>query len=63
MSRSSIIIREQEEVNMVRVPTHRAPSHPGEMLLREFPEPLGLTQTELAERMEIPFQPRTTPLP
>jgi addiction module HigA family antidote len=41
---------------MVRVPTHRAPTHPGEMLLREFLEPLGLTQTELAERMEIPFQ-------
>jgi len=41
---------------MVRVPTHRAPSHPGEMLMREFIEPLGLTQTELAGRMEIPFQ-------
>lgn len=41
---------------MVRVPTHRAPTHPGEMLLREFLEPLGLTQTDLAERMEIPFQ-------
>lgn len=41
---------------MVRVPTHRAPSHPGKMLLREFLEPLGVTQTELAERMEIPFQ-------
>jgi antitoxin HigA-1 len=26
------------------------------MLLREFLEPLGITQTELAERMEIPFQ-------
>ena len=41
---------------MVRVPTHRAPSHPGAMLLHEFVEPLGLTQTELATRMEIPFQ-------
>jgi antitoxin HigA-1 len=41
---------------MVRIPTHRAPSHPGTMLLREFLEPLELTQTELAERMEIPFQ-------
>ena len=41
---------------MVRVPTHRPPTHAGEMLLREFLEPLGLTQTELAERMEIPFQ-------
>lgn len=26
------------------------------MLLEEFLEPLGVTQTELAERMEIPFQ-------
>jgi addiction module HigA family antidote len=26
------------------------------MLLHEFLEPLGLTQTELATRMEIPFQ-------
>jgi antitoxin HigA-1 len=41
---------------MVRIPAHRAPSHPGTMLLREFLEPLELTQTELAERMEIPFQ-------
>jgi antitoxin HigA-1 len=41
---------------MVRVPTHRAPSHPGQMLLREFLEPLEITQTELAGRMEIPFQ-------
>jgi antitoxin HigA-1 len=41
---------------MVRIPAHRAPSHPGTMLLREFLEPLELTQTELAERMEMPFQ-------
>ncbi|NNF12046.1 MAG: HigA family addiction module antidote protein [Gemmatimonadetes bacterium] len=41
---------------MVRVPTHQPPSHPGAMLLHEFLEPLGLTQTELAQRMEIPFQ-------
>jgi addiction module HigA family antidote len=26
------------------------------MLLREFLEPLEVTQTELAERMEVPFQ-------
>lgn len=41
---------------MVRVPTHRPPTHPGEMLLEEFLEPLGMTQTELAERIEVPFQ-------
>ena len=40
---------------MVSVPTHRAPSHRGEMLRREFLEPPGLTQTEPAERREIPF--------
>lgn len=33
---------------MVRIPTHRAPTHPGEMLLEEFLKPLGVTQTELA---------------
>ncbi|MGW8323990.1 MAG: helix-turn-helix transcriptional regulator, partial [Thermodesulfobacteriota bacterium] len=32
---------------MVRVPTHRAPTHPGEMLREEFLEPLGMTQSEL----------------
>ena len=41
---------------MVRVPTHRPPTHPGEMLLEEFLEPLRITQTELAERIEVSFQ-------
>ena len=41
---------------MVRVPTHRAPTHPGEMLREEFLEPLGMTQSELAERIGVPFQ-------
>lgn len=29
---------------MVRIPTHRPPSHPGEMLLEEFLLPMGITQ-------------------
>ena len=41
---------------MVRVPTHRPPTHPGEMLLEAFLEPLQMTQTELAERIDVPFQ-------
>ncbi len=41
---------------MIRVPTHGAPTHPGEMLAQEFLEPLGLTQSELAERIGVPFQ-------
>jgi hypothetical protein len=32
------------------------PTHPGEMLLREFLEPLGVSQVEAARRMNIPFQ-------
>ena len=41
---------------MVRVPTHRAPTHAGELLREEFLEPLGITQSELAERIGVPFQ-------
>ena len=38
------------------LPTHRPPTHPGEMLLKEFLEPLGVSQVEAATRMNIPFQ-------
>ena len=41
---------------MIRVPTHRPPTHPGEMLLKEFLEPLGVSQVDAATRMNIPFQ-------
>ena len=38
------------------LPTHRPPTHPGEMLLKEFLEPLGVSQVEAAERIRVPFQ-------
>ncbi len=41
---------------MVRIPTHRTPTHPGEMLLEEFLVPMGLTQRELAARIGVPYQ-------
>ena len=41
---------------MIRVPTHRPPTHPGEMLLEEFLTPLGLTQRELADAIHVPYQ-------
>ncbi len=41
---------------MVRIPTHRAPTHPGEMLLEEFLKPMGLTQRELANAILVPYQ-------
>lgn len=40
---------------MVRIPAHRAPTHPGEMLREEFLKPLGLTQTELAARLGVAY--------
>ncbi|MGH8535542.1 MAG: HigA family addiction module antitoxin [Gammaproteobacteria bacterium] len=41
---------------MVRIPTHRSPTHPGEMLLEEFLNPTGLTQRELADAIHVPYQ-------
>jgi addiction module HigA family antidote len=38
-----------------RLPRHRPPTHPGELLLEEFIRPLGITQTELANRLGISF--------
>jgi addiction module HigA family antidote len=41
---------------MVRIPTHRAPTHPGEMLLEEFLNPMNLSQRELADGIRVPYQ-------
>jgi len=37
------------------LPSHRIATHPGKILLREFLEPLGLTQAELARSLAIPL--------
>jgi addiction module HigA family antidote len=41
---------------MVRIPTHREPTHPGEMLAEEFLNPMGLSQRELADGIRVPYQ-------
>ncbi len=41
---------------MVRIPTHREPTHPGEMLREEFLLPLGMTQRDLASAIRVPYQ-------
>jgi addiction module HigA family antidote len=41
---------------MIRVPTDRTPTHPGEMLLEEFLNPMELTQRELAQAIHVPYQ-------
>ncbi len=41
---------------MIRIPKNRPATHPGEILLEDFLRPMGLTQTELAESIHVPFQ-------
>jgi len=41
---------------MVRTPTHRRPTHPGEMLNEEFLKPMGITQSQLADAIGVPYQ-------
>lgn len=42
---------------MIRIRTPRAPTHPGKMLQLEFLEPMGLTQRDLANAIQVPYQP------
>jgi antitoxin HigA-1 len=44
-----------EQLVSRRLPRQRPPTHPGEMLLEEFVKPLGVTQTEFANRLGISF--------
>lgn len=41
---------------MIRIPTERPPTHPGEMLLAEFLQPMGISQKELADAIQVPYQ-------
>ena len=41
---------------MIRIPAHRTPTHPGEMLSEEFLKPMGLTQRQLADSIHVPYQ-------
>lgn len=41
---------------MIRVPTNRPATHPGEILREEFLVPMGLTQKQLADAIHVSFQ-------
>jgi len=38
------------------LPENRKPTHPGRILLQEFLEPAGITQTELSDELDISVQ-------
>lgn len=40
---------------MRRLPKNRRPTHPGEVFLEDFLNPLGITQKEAAARLRIPY--------
>ena len=41
---------------MVNSPSNKIPTHPGEMLAKEFLEPMGITQRDLADGIHVPYQ-------
>ena len=41
---------------MIRVPTHREPTPPGEILLEKFLKPMGMTQKDLSNAIHVPYQ-------
>ena len=53
---SSNQLDNRSKVVIMRIPTHREPTHPGEMLLEEFLVPLRLTQKELSKAIHVPYQ-------
>jgi len=40
---------------MTRLPTHRPPTHPGEMLMEEILKPLGVSQTDFAKHIGVSY--------
>ena len=40
----------------MHVPTHREPTHPGEMLREEFLLPMEISQRDLANAIHVPYQ-------
>jgi addiction module HigA family antidote len=40
----------------MRIPKNRAPSHPGEVLLKDFLEPMDISQRELSAAIRVPYQ-------
>ena len=40
----------------MRIPTHREPTHPGEILKEEFLVPMEISQRDLADAIHVPYQ-------
>jgi len=40
----------------MKIPKYRPPTHPGQILLKDFLEPMGITQRQLADALHVPYQ-------
>lgn len=40
---------------MVRIPSHRPPTHPGKLLLKQFLIPMKVSQSQLAREIGVTF--------
>ena len=41
---------------MIKIPTNRKPTHPGEILLKEFLDPMGISQVQLSNSLKVSYQ-------
>jgi len=55
MSKSRTTTKTPAALVQRRLPTHRPPTHPGEMLLEEFLRPLGISQSAFAVQLGVSF--------
>ena len=57
MSKSRTTTKDTKIAPLVqrRLPTHRPPTHPGEMLREEFLKPLGISQSAFAIQHGVSF--------
>lgn len=60
MNDQAAVCRKRRE-DMVRIPTHGPPTHPGEILLEDFLRPMGISQMELAKKIRVSY-PRVNEL-
>ena len=48
-------MRQMRSLHRTTLPSHRPPTHPGEMLAEEFLKPLGISQSAFAIRLGVSF--------
>ena len=48
--------RLSKALGRIVLPSHRCPTHPGEIILEDFLKPLGVSQRQLADGLRLPYR-------